>query len=216
VSDSPTPAYEVRDVEASLGAPGWPLPGTLSLPRGVGARVPAVVLVHDAGPLDQHGTVEARHPFRDLARGLAARGVAALRYDKRTRAHGKRLAAIEDLTVDDEVIDDALAAAAALRLRKDVDPDRIHIVGLGVGGYLAPRVAEEDPRLAGLVLLAPSARSIARLVVAQTEYLVSLAATPEEADAREVMLATLEHDAALTESEDLTDDDDPILGAPAS
>ena len=212
---APAPRFEVRDIEASLGAPGWPLPGTLSVPRGAG-RVPAVVLVHDAGPLDQDGTVEAQKPFRDLARGLAPRGVAVLRYDKRTRAHARRLAAIEDLTIDDEVVDDALAATAALRLRKDIDPARVYVLGHGVGGLIAPRIAEDDPELAGLVLLAPAARSIARLVVAQTEYLLSLATTPADADAQEIMLAQLEHDAALTESDDLDEDEDPILGAPAS
>jgi dienelactone hydrolase len=215
---APPPRYEVRDIEASLGAPGWPLPGTLSVPKGAG-KVPAVVLVHDVGPLDQDGAVDARRPFLDLARGLAPRGVAVLRYDKRTRAHGKRLAALEDLTVDDEVIDDALAAAAALRLRKDVDPARVYVLGHGVGGLLAPRVAEEDPLLTGLVLLAPAARSIARLVVDQTEYLMSLASagqTQADADAKEILLAQLQHDAALTESDDLDEDEEPILGAPAS
>jgi uncharacterized protein len=206
--------FEVRDVAATLGAPGWPLPGVLSLPKAAPGRRPAVVLVHGLGPLDRDATVGAHKPFHALARGLAARGIAVLRYDKRTHVHAARVAELDDLTVDDEVLDDALAAIAALRLRKDVDPERIFVVGHGLGGMLAPRLAERDRRLAGLVLLAAPARSIARVLVEQTEYLVSLEGG--DADAREVVLAQLEHDAALTESADLDEDDEPILGAPAS
>jgi alpha-beta hydrolase superfamily lysophospholipase len=176
--------------------------------------LPAVVLVHGLGPLDRDATVGANRPFRDLARGLAARGIATLRYDKRTQAHGKRIAELEDLTVDDEVLDDAFAAVAALRLRKDVDPERIFVLGHGLGGMLAPRLAARDRRVAGLVLLAAPARSVPTLLVEQTEYLVSLEGT--DADAQELVLAQLQHDAALAESAALDDDDEPILGAPAS
>jgi len=176
--------------------------------------VAAVVLVHGSGPHDRDETVEACKPFRDLAAGLAARGIAVLRYDKRTKVHSRKVASIEDFTVDDEVVDDALAAVAALRMRKDVDPGRIFVLGHGLGAMVAPRIAGKDPGIAGLVLLAPPARSIATLVVEQTEYLVSLAGS--EADAQWLVVAQLQHDAALTESEDLDEDDEPILGAPAS
>jgi dienelactone hydrolase len=204
---------ELKEVAATLGAPGWPLPGVLTLPR-VPGRLPAVVLVHDLGPLDRDAKVGAQKPFLELARGLGARGVATLRYDKRTLAHGRRVAELDDLTVDDELLDDALAALAALRLRKDIDPERLFVLGHGLGGMLAPRLAARDRGLAGLVLLAPPARPIPTLLVEQTEYLMSLEGA--DADAQEVVLATLQHDAALALSEDLDEDDEPILGAPPS
>ncbi len=209
----PESRFEVREIEATLGAAGWPLPGILSVPKTPG-RVPAVVLVHGLGPLDRDATVGANRPFRDLARGLGARGIAALRYDKRTHVHGDRVADLDDLTVDDEVLDDALAAVAALRLRKDIDPERIFVLGHGLGGMLAPRLAARDKKIAGLVLLAAPARAIATLLVEQAEYLVSLESS--ETDARDLVLAELQRDAALVESAGLEDDDEPILGAPAS
>jgi uncharacterized protein len=207
------PAFELREIAATLGAPGWPLPGVLALPKTSG-RLPAVVLVHGLGPLDRDATVGVNRPFQELARGLAARGVATLRYDKRTHAHGKRVAELDDLTVDDEVLDDALAAVAALRLRKDIDPERIFVLGHSMGGMLAPRLAARDRRLAGMVVLAAPARSIAAVLVEQTEYLVSLETS--EADAQELVLAQLQRDAALVQSPELDEDDEPILGAPAS
>ena len=63
------------------------LPATLTLPRRAveeGRRVPCVVLVHGSGPHDRDEAIGPNRPFRDLAWGLAARGIATLRYDKRT------------------------------------------------------------------------------------------------------------------------------------
>jgi dienelactone hydrolase len=83
------------------------LPATLTLPAGA-ARAPAVVLVHGSGPNDRDETVGANKPFRDLAHGLARKGIVVIRYEKRSRAAplsfmGRRF------TVDDEVVDDALS-----------------------------------------------------------------------------------------------------------
>lgn len=67
-----------RDI--TLGADGYKLPGTLTLPkRAVGSdvcRVPCVILVHGSGPHDRDETIGPNKPFRDLAWGLAERGIA--------------------------------------------------------------------------------------------------------------------------------------------
>ena len=59
------------------------LPGTLLVPKGEGP-FPAAVLVQGSGPSDRDESVGALKPFRDLAEGLAERGVAVYRFDKRT------------------------------------------------------------------------------------------------------------------------------------
>jgi len=69
--------YRERDVTV---AREWSLPGTLTIPVGPGP-FPAVVLVHGSGPNDRDETVGANKPFRDLALGLASRGIAVLRYE---------------------------------------------------------------------------------------------------------------------------------------
>ena len=53
---------------------------------------PGVVLVHGSGPNDRDESIGPNKPFRDLAEGLASRGIAVLRYDKRTRTHAGRVA----------------------------------------------------------------------------------------------------------------------------
>ena len=62
----------------------WPLPATLSLPVGSGPFA-AVILVHGSGPNDRDESIGPNKPFRDLAWGLASKGIAVLRYEKRTK-----------------------------------------------------------------------------------------------------------------------------------
>ena len=80
----------------TVGSGEWALPATLTMPAAT-RSVPAVVLVHGSGPNDRDETVGANKPFKDLAAGLASRGVAVLRYDKRTRVHGAKMAAAHGL-----------------------------------------------------------------------------------------------------------------------
>src|SRR6185503_4489732 len=86
--------------EVTVGGPEWPLPGTLTLPRGDGP-FPALVLVHGSGANDRDETVLQNKPFKDLALGLAARGIAVLRYDKRSKVFGAKMAALPSMTVKD-------------------------------------------------------------------------------------------------------------------
>lgn len=159
-----------RDTVVTTGA--IKLPATLTLPAGA-ARAPAVVLVHGSGPNDRDETVGANKPFRDLAHGLARKGIVVIRYEKRSRAAplsfmGRRF------TVDDEVVDDALSAAALLRGLPEVDPARVVVLGHSLGGTLAPRIGQRDTALAGLVILAGATRPLTDMIEAQFAYLRSL------------------------------------------
>jgi dienelactone hydrolase len=164
-----------REVEVVVGAGGdWPLPGTLTLPKGAGP-FPAVVLVHGSGAHDRDETIGPNKPFRDLAWGLASRGVAVLRYEKRNYKHAARLkASTETLTIREEVTDDALAAVALLRRRKEVNGRRIFVLGHSLGGMVAPQIGAGDSKLAGLILLAGNSRPLEDLIVEQFTYLFSL------------------------------------------
>ena len=80
--------FKERDV--TVGEGEWKLPGTLTVP---GRRtVPAVVLVHGSGPNDRDETVGGVKVFKDLAEGLASKGIVVLRYEKRTQQYRARAA----------------------------------------------------------------------------------------------------------------------------
>jgi dienelactone hydrolase len=169
-----------REVEVTVGSGEWALPGTLSLPMGDG-RFAAVILVHGSGPHDRDETIGPNRPFRDLAWGLASRGIVVLRYEKRTKIHGKKLLELKEFTVQQEVLDDVRLAADLLRGRKEIDEKRIYVAGHSLGASLLPRIAANDPGLAGLIALAGTNRALEDAMIEQLDYLLSLdPAMPEE------------------------------------
>jgi dienelactone hydrolase len=205
-----------RDVAVTVDAGGWPLPGTLSLPSGAGPFT-AVVLVHGSGQHDRDETIGSNKPFRDLAWGLASRGIAVLRYEKRTRQHQQRVAQIQgSFTVKEEAIDDAVAAVAVLRNRPGIRADRIFVLGHSLGAMLAPRIAVADPRIAGLVLMAAPVRSIEQSVVDQVKYLANVDGTISPDEQTQIAMA----DALMAAVRDVKPGDPPIqtmfVSAPAS
>ncbi len=148
----------------------WQMPGTLTLPNGKGP-FSAVVLVAGSGPNDADETIGPNKPFKDLAWGFASNGIAVLRYPKRTHQYGAKSSADpQNLTVKDEYVDDARAAVALLASRPEIDPKRIFLAGHSEGGYLAPRIAAGDPRIAGIIILEGNTRPIEQLVIEQLQY----------------------------------------------
>jgi hypothetical protein len=173
----------------------------------------ALVLVHGSGPHDQDETVGGNKPFRDLAWGLASRGIAVLRYEKRTKKYPQARPAA-DWTLEDEVIDDAVAAAELLRQHQDIDPQRVYVLGHSLGGTLAPYIARRDGKLAGIVVMAGSARSILDLLEEQTEYLSKLNGEPSEKDRQD--LDKLKQQLAAIRAGKTQEVTEPILGVPAA
>ena len=168
------PAYAspaaYKESEVTVGTGQWALPATLTMPVAKDL-VPATVLVHGSGPGDRDATVGQIKQFKDLALGLASRGIAVLRYDKRTRVHANLMRDLPGLTVKDESIDDAIAAVQVLRSTSGVDPNRIVVLGHSLGGMLVPRIAAAGPPVAGFVVMAGAARPIPQAVIEQARYL---------------------------------------------
>jgi len=151
------------------------LTGTLSLPKGK-APFAAVVLVQGSGPNDQDETVGPNKPFKDLAWGLASDGIAVLRYNKRTYQYPASFKG--QFTVEQESVEDARAAVRLLAARPEIDPKRIYVAGHSLGAMLAPRIARNDPQVAGIIIMAGNTRPLEDLIVEQVKYEVGLAGAP--------------------------------------
>ena len=178
------------------------LGGTLSVPTG-NDSVPGVVIVHGSGPVDRDATFGPNKPYKELAWGLASRGIAVLRYDKRTQACDVNLA---DATIDDVTTDDALTAIQRLRDHDRVASDAVFVVGHSLGGALAPRIATRDADLAGAVLLAPGpARPIEELVLDQRRHLLDQQDLTDEE--REEAMAEVRETAEQIRTLDIGDDE---------
>ena len=147
----------------------YPLKGILTLPEGVGP-FPAAVLVHGSGSSNMDEKVGKLTPFKDIALGLAQRGVATIRYDKRSFTHGLKMVADKTLTVTvrEETIDDALLAAQMLRDDPRIDAGRVFLIGHSMGAMLAPRIECEGGDFRGLVLMAGTPRRMEEVLMEQT------------------------------------------------
>jgi dienelactone hydrolase len=196
---SPPPYAPARLAETAVEVGEEQLPGTLALPEGEGV-FPAAVLVHGSGPNDADETLGPNKPFRDLALGLAARGIATLRYDKRTHAQRAAAMPIGGFTVKEEVLDDAIAAVHLAASTQAIDGERVWVIGHSLGGLLAPRIAAASSEVAGIVILAGPTRTIEDLLVDQMRTIAG-AGSPEvalaEAVARAVRDPQLTDDASI-------------------
>jgi hypothetical protein len=209
------PPTDAQFTEREFAVAG--LPGTLTLPKGSGP-FPAVVLVHGSGPHDRDLSIGPNKPFRDLAHGLAARGIAVLRYVKRTQAEPQRFSG--EFTIDDEAVDDAVAAVALLRSASEVDADRVFALGLSLGGYVAPRIGRAAPDLAGLIVLAGTTRPLQVVLPEQLRFLAQRDGSIDAAEQRGIdtviaQIAALD-DALARGAGALAEGAQPLLGIPLS
>jgi dienelactone hydrolase len=190
----------------------YELPGTLTVPTGDGP-FPAVVLVQGSGPQDQDETIGPNKPFKDLAWGLASRGIVVFRYTKRTQKY--TVQSSDDpmrMTVEEETISDARAAVALVATQPNVNPKQVFLLGHSLGAFLAPRIATGDSQIVGIVMLAANARPLEKIVLEQIHYLAAMNGTPTEAEQKKIEAA--EDGAKQIERPDLKPDDKiTFLGA---
>ena len=186
-----------RDSDILVGSGSDKLPGTLVLPLGRGP-FPAVVLVSGSGPNDRDETIGPNRPFADLARGLAVRGIASLRYDKRTKVYALAIAPrLSSFTATEEYVPDAVAALQLLRSRADIDPHRLFVLGHSQGGTFAPLIAQSVGGLAGVVLWAAASEPFGADLLRQATYLAQV--EHQSGPAVDAQLATIRQQAALVD-----------------
>ncbi|MDA8442476.1 MAG: alpha/beta fold hydrolase, partial [Peptococcaceae bacterium] len=156
------------EVPLKIGEPQYPLEGKLTMPKA-NTDVPVVILVHGSGSSDMNETIGSAGNaiFRDLAHGLAARGIAVIRYNKRYYQYPQT--ATPTLTVWDEVINDVNATIALARTTEGIDKNKIVIIGHSLGGMLGPQIAQENSDLAGFVSLAGSPRKLEDIILDQNK-----------------------------------------------
>ncbi|MDO9460371.1 MAG: alpha/beta fold hydrolase [Alphaproteobacteria bacterium] len=150
-------------MERDVGVAG--LHGTLILPDKAD-YVPGVLILAGSGPVDRDGNVPGaeNNSLKLLARGLAARGVASLRADKRgvggslateTREEDLRFSTYVD---DAEVLLNYLCAEERI--------SRAFLLGHSEGALVATLVAQRA-EISGLILIAGAGRPAAQVIESQ-------------------------------------------------
>jgi pimeloyl-ACP methyl ester carboxylesterase len=156
--------YRSEEVVITTPTPGVQLAGTLTVPEGAGP-FPAVLLITGSGQQDRDETVFGHKPFLVLADALSRRGVAVLRVDD--RGMGGSTGPAATATSADFAVD-AGASFAFLGTRPEIARDRVGLIGHSEGGTIAPLVAQADPRVAFIVMIAGPAVSGEALLVEQS------------------------------------------------
>ena len=170
-------------------APAWieqpvasgPLQGTLARPAGESAGI-GVLILAGSGPVDRDGNLPgaASDTLKLLARGLAARGIAALRIDKRGVAASSGSALREEDLRFDTFVDDAVAWLGVLRAQPGIAS--VALIGHSEGALVATMAARRTD-VTALVLLA-GASEPPPLIIARQLAAAGLPAPLQEASRR--------------------------------
>ncbi len=170
------------DEEVAILSNGFNLAASVSRPRDVvdpnpkkPTRLPAVILVAGSGQVDRDEVVAGIPVFGQLASALADAGYLVVRYDK--RGVGQSGGRAESATLQDYA-DDVLAVVQYLRKRKDVDRDRIAVVGHSEGGWVGLIAASRSKRIARVALAGAPSTPGSELVLEQQRHLLMKANTP--------------------------------------
>lgn len=126
------------------------LAGTLTIPEGSGP-FPAVIMITGSGSQNRNEELMGHEPFLVISDYLSRNGIAVLRCDDRGvgQSQGSPLNATSA-----DFVTDVEAELHYLRTRKEIDPERIGLVGHSEGGLIAPIVASNNPEVAFIVSLA--------------------------------------------------------------
>lgn len=141
------------------------LQGTL---QTAGPDAPAVLIIPGSGPTDRDGNnplgIRAA-PYRLLAEGLAAQGIATVRIDKRGMFASKDAAADADAVTIADYAADTHAWIAVMRDRLGLAC--IWLAGHSEGGLIALVAAERPDGICGLILIAAAGRKLGTVLRGQ-------------------------------------------------
>ncbi|WGF92619.1 alpha/beta fold hydrolase [Aequorivita marisscotiae] len=142
--------YTIEEVAFTNTQDNVKLAGTLTYPAE-GTNFPAVILITGSGPQDRNEEIFNHKPFWVLADYLTNRGIAVLRYDD--RGVGESTGDFSRSTSVD-FARDVVAAIEFLKNRKEINTQKIGLIGHSEGGVIAPLVASAGNNIAFVVTLA--------------------------------------------------------------
>ena len=168
---------------------------------------PVVVLVQGSGASDFDETVGANKPFKELAHGLAEKGIASVRINK--RLYQKPVLMHDQLTIWDEYMDDIYAA---IDYAKANVSENVYVIGHSQGGMSAPKIALDND-LKGIVMMAGSIRGLEDIVLDQNTATLETMDEYSDKEKKQILKATQDGVAAVKA---LTEEStEPVLGIPA-
>jgi dienelactone hydrolase len=137
--------------------------------------------------VDRDSAMGVNKPFRDIALGLAARGICVLRYDKRKAAYPERIMGeIETLTIRDDTIDDALLALGLAAQQPETDPRFLFVAGHSLGAHAVPRLSALSQVPCAFLAMAGPVDPLEQTFVRQARRFAAADGEVTEAERREI------------------------------
>ena len=164
------------DETVNIPAAGFNLAASVARPAGATGRLKAIVIVGGVTAPDRDGVVNGVPVMGQLAASLVDAGFLVVRYDR--RGVGQSGGRSETATINDYA-EDVRAVVNWLEKRKDIDKERIALVGHSEGAWVAMRAAERDKRITALALLQAAATTGADFILEQQRQVLERSSTPE-------------------------------------
>lgn len=171
------------DADAFIPLSGFNVAATITRPASRTGRAPAVILVAGSGVQDRDENRFGVPIFGQLAGALADAGYLVVRFDK--RGVGQSGGRVENATVL-TYAEDVVAIVNWLRRQKDVDPDRIAVVGHGEGAAIAMTAATRERRIRAVATVAGAGRTGRDVTVEQQQ--IALARSEDSAAVKDAKM----------------------------
>jgi dienelactone hydrolase len=166
-------AYTEQDI--TVGKEPYYLPAKLMVPNGL-ESYPLVIILQGSGTHDIDGTLGPNKPYRDIAVGLASKGIATLRYPKKYLVYPDKVDEI-GITAEAEYVDDTVVVIEQMKSIPQFSG--IYLAGHSMGGMVAPWIAEEAG-VDGVIVLAGSPVKLAQISLDQNLDLAGDQMTEEQ------------------------------------
>ena len=159
--------YYTEDITFENSQAGITLAGTLALPS-TQRNFPVAILITGSGPQNRDEEISGHKPFLIIADHLTKQGIAVLRFDD--RGVGQSTGEFKTATTAD-FASDVASAIKYVKSRKEINDNKIGLIGHSEGGMVAPLVASESEDVNFMVMLAGPGIDLVNLMLMQQELL---------------------------------------------
>lgn len=141
-------------------------------------KYPCIIIIGGSGPIDKDATIGPNRIYKDFSWGLANKGIATLRFDKRTKAYfGKIMKEHKNgnyYTIEQEYLEDIKELVKKVSKKEAIDPNRIYLLGHSQGGGLMPLFLKQNKLVAGAIMAAGNYTTMPNLMQYQFDYLMPM------------------------------------------
>ncbi|MEP0861844.1 MAG: alpha/beta hydrolase [Ignavibacterium sp.] len=168
--------YDSEDVKFFNEKDSITLAGTFTYPKE-GEKFPAVILISGSGAQNRDEEIFNHKPFLVISDYLTKDGFAVLRFDDRGFGESE---GDHSLATTFDFAEDVRAAVKFLMSRKEVDKNKIGLIGHSEGAMIASIVASADNNIAFIVLMAGPGLPGDSILYLQTELIYKAEGQSEE------------------------------------